>query len=66
MVQQKMAPKKSELDCTSNNRVTNLETWALDKYILACDSHGYSLLTEVIDMSVPMQECTFHMTFAVM
>ena len=35
-------PKKSELECTCNNKVTNLETWALGKYTLACNSDGYN------------------------
>ena len=33
-------PKKSELECKCNNKVTNLETWALGKYTLACNSES--------------------------
>ena len=37
-----IALKRSKLH--SNNEVTNLETWALGKYTLACNSDDYSLL----------------------
>ena len=34
----------------------------IGKYVLACTSDDNSLLTEEIEMSVPIQECTFHLT----
>ena len=42
MIKLKMASKRSELDC--NNLVATLETWALGKYTLACNSDDYSFL----------------------
>ena len=42
MIKLKMASKRSELNC--NNSVTTLETLALSKYTLACNSDDYSLL----------------------
>ena len=42
MIKLEIASKRSELHC--NNYVTNLETWALGKYTLACNSDDYSLL----------------------
>ena len=42
MIKLKMASKRSELNC--NNEVTTLETWALGKYMLACNSDDYSLV----------------------
>lgn len=34
----------------------------IGKYVPACNSDDNSLLAELIEMSVPLQECTFHMT----
>ena len=61
MVQLKMAPKR--------NRNLLKQKWLFEKlahligkYVSACNSDDNSLLAELIEMSVPLQECTFHMT----
>ena len=62
MVQLKMALKSSEIYSNKQRWLFRKLEHLIGKYFLARNFDDNSLLTEVIEMSVLIQECTFHIS----